>query len=94
MVIDYSDTINLFTELDAYPMPNVLKMIQDISKYKYFSTFDLKAAYHQVQIQEEDCKYTAFELDGELWEFTRIPFSVTNGVGAFQRTINKVIKIE
>ena len=82
MVIDYSDTIDFITELDAYPMPNVLKMIQDISKYKYFSTFDLKAAYHRVQIRVEDCKYTTFELDGELWEFTRIPFGVTNGGSA------------
>ena len=94
MVIDYSDTINLYTELDAYPMPNVLKMVQEISKYKYFATFDLKSAYHQIPIREEDCKYTAFEVDGQLWEFTRIPFGVTNGVSAFQRSIDKVIQIE
>ena len=54
----------------------------------------MKSAYHQVRIRESDCKYTAFEVDGELWEFTRIPFGVTNGVSAFQRTINKIIKTE
>ena len=85
MVIDYSDTINLYTDLDAYPMPNVLKMVQEISQYKYFATFDLKSAYHQIPIRDEDSKYTAFEVDGQLWEFTRIPFGVTNGVSAFQR---------
>ena len=94
MVIDYSDTINLYTELDAYPMPNVLKMVQEISKYTYFSTFDLRSAYHQIPIKEEDCKYTAFEVDGQLWEFTRILFGVTNSVSAFQRTIDKVIETE
>ena len=91
MVIDYSETINLFTELDAYPMPNVLKMVEDISQYRYFSTFDLKSAYHQIPIKPEDSKYTAFEVDGQLWEFVVIPFGVTNGVSAFQRTIDKVI---
>ena len=94
MVVDYSDTINLFTELDAYPMPNVLEMVEKISQYKYFATFDLKSAYHQIPIKEEDMKYTAFEVDGQLWEFTRIPFGVTNGVSAFQRTIDKVIETE
>ena len=94
MVIDYSETINLYTEQDAYPMPNVLQMVQEISQYKYFATFDLKSAYHQIPIREEDCKYTAFEADGQLWEFTTIPFGVTNGVSAFQRTIDKVIKVE
>ena len=94
MVVDYSDTINRFTELDAYPMPNVLEMIEKISQYRYFATFDLKSAYHQIPIKEEDIKYTAFEADGQLWEFTRIPFGVTNGVSAFQRTIDKVIEVE
>ena len=94
MVIDYSETINLYTELDAYPMPSADKMIQDIAQYKFFSTFDLKSAYHQVPIQERDCKYTAFEADGQLWEFTVIPFGVTNGVSAFQRSIDKVIQSE
>ena len=65
-----------------------------MSKYTYFSTFDLKAAYHQLPIQEEDIKFTAFEVDGELWEFTRVPFGITNGVSGFQRTIDKVIKAE
>ena len=55
MVIDYSDTINRFTELDAYPMPNVLEMVEKISQYKYFATFDLKSAYHQIPIQDKDC---------------------------------------
>ena len=94
MVVDYSDTINRFTELDAYPMPNVLEMVEKISQYRYFATFDLKSAYHQIPIKEEDIKYTAFEADGQLWEFTRIPFGVTNGVSAFQRTIDKVIEVE
>ena len=94
MVVDFSDTINLFTELDAYPMPNPADMIQELSQYQYYSTFDLKSVYHQVPIQERDQKYTAFEADGQLWEFTRIPLGVTNGVSAFQRTMDKVVEME
>ena len=59
MVIDYSETINLFTELDAYPMPNVLKMVEDISQYKYFSTFDLKELkknYQELHIGKYHCQ--------------------------------------
>ena len=43
-------------------------------------------------IQPTDRKYTAFEADGQLWEYTRIPFGVTNGVSAFQRTMDKVVE--
>ena len=37
---------------------------------------------------------SSFEFDGELLEYTRVPFGVTNGVSSFQRIINKIIKDE
>ena len=43
MCIDYSQT-----ELDAYPLPRIDDLINKLSQYKVFSTFDLKSAYHQI----------------------------------------------
>ena len=94
MVVDYSDTINRFTELDAYPMPNINKMVDDIAQYNIFSTLDLKSAYHQIPINHADRKFTAFEVSGKLFQFTRLPFGVTNGVSAFQRSIDYIIEKE
>ena len=88
MAIDFSDTIYMFTELYAYSIPNIVKTINDISKYIYFSTIDLKSTYNQVPIKPGDRKYAAFEIDGNLYQFTRRPFGVTNGVSVFQRSIN------
>ena len=31
--VDYSQTINLYTELDAYSLPRIDKMINDLAKY-------------------------------------------------------------
>ena len=91
LVIDYSQTINLYTELDAYPLPKIDEMVEKIAQYEVFSTLDLKDAYHQVKIKDSDKPYTAFEADGNLYQFKRIPFGVTNGVACFQRIINNVI---
>ena len=52
LVIDYSQTINRFTQLDAYPLPNIEKTVGDIACYKVFSTMDLKSAYHQIPIRD------------------------------------------
>ena len=84
----------MYTLLDAYPLPRLDKMAESISKYRYYSTFDLKSAYHQIPIKESDKEYTAFEACGNLYHFKRIPFGVTNGVAAFQRTIDNIIKQE
>ena len=94
LVVDYSQTINKHTYLDAYPLPNLEKMVEKISKYKYYSTLDLKSAYHQIPIQVKDKPFTAFEAAGRLYQFKRIPFGVTNGVASFQRIINSVIEKE
>jgi len=94
MVIDYSSTINRFTQLDAYPIPNVEEVISEIANYSHFSTIDLKSAYHQVPICAEDRPYTAFEACGRLYQFTRLPFGVTNGVPAFQKFIDRILDVE
>lgn len=94
MVIDYSQTINRFTQLDAFPLPLIENIVSNVAKYKVFSKIDLKSAYHQFPILEKDKPYTAFEACGNLYQFRRIPFGVTNGVAAFQRAIKILIEKE
>jgi hypothetical protein len=94
LCIDYSQTINLYTELDAYPLPRIDEMINNLAQYSVYSTFDLKSAYHQVAIKESDKKFTAFEANGRLYQFRRIPFGVTNGVAVFQRAMDKLVEEE
>ena len=92
MTIDYSETINKFTQLDAYPLPRIDEQVNEISKYKYYSTIDLKSAYYQIPIPEGDRPYTAFEADGGLWQFKVVPNGVTNGVAVFQRKMDEMVK--
>lgn len=94
MVIDYSQTVNKFTYLDAYPQKNISELIETVSKYEIYSTLDLQSAYHQIPIKVEEKHFTAFEANGNLYQFKRIPFGVTNGVACFQRVIDDIIEKE
>ena len=94
LCMDYSQTINHYTELDGYPLPRIDDMVNTLANYKLFSTFDLKIAYHQVPIKESDMNYTGFEANRRLYLFHRIPFGVTNGVAVFQRAMDKIIEEE
>ena len=77
MAMDYSQTINTYTQLDAYPLPRMDEFINKIARYKVFSTVDLKSAYHQIPIHEDDKPYTAFEDNKRLHHFNRVSFGVT-----------------
>ena len=90
--VDYSNTINIYTHLDAYPLPRIDDMVNSLSQYSVFSTLDLKSAYHQIPIPETDRPYTAFEANGKLYQYRRVPFGVTNGVPSFQRIIDRIVE--
>ena len=45
LVVDYSQTINRFTHLDAYPLPRIVDMVNEIASYQVFSTLDLIATW-------------------------------------------------
>ena len=91
MVQDYSQTINPFTYLDAYPLPSTLDIVTKVAQYSHFSTLDLKSAYHQILIPEEDRKYTAFQAGDGLYQYKRMPFGPTNAVPCFQRIITHIV---
>ena len=92
MVIDYSQTVHRFTHLDAYLVPRIDELINEIAKLKYYSTVDLKFACYQIPLATEDRKFTAFEANGKLHQYCRMPFVVTNGVSTFQRIIDNLIE--
>ena len=67
-------------------------LINDVSKFRYFSKFDIRNTYHQIPLHPQDMKSTAFEANGMLFHFQRIPLGLTNALGAFQRIITQIIQ--
>ena len=92
MIVYYSQIINRFAFLDVYALPHIDFLIEKISQCEIYNTRDFKSAYHQIPIRENEKHYTAFEACGNLYQFRRIPFGVTNGVASFQRIVDSIIK--
>ena len=40
LAIDYSNTINLFTEKDAFPIPLIEDIVNDLSRFRFFASYD------------------------------------------------------
>ena len=93
LCVDYFPTINKFTDLDVFPVPLMQSVINQLHGHRFFTTLDLRSAYHHVSLLEADRPFTAFEADGNLWQFTRLSFCVTNGVPVFCRVMKKLLRV-
>ena len=67
MCIDYNQTINKHTYLDAHPLPNLQNVVKEVSQYKWFSKLDLCSAYHQNPLLPQERTFTGFEAGGRLY---------------------------
>ena len=63
IVVDFAQTVNRVTHLDAYPIPLVSDLLDQVSQYRYFSYIDLKAAFHQFHLDPTESHFTAFEAN-------------------------------
>ncbi len=88
--VDYRP-LNAVTRKDAYPLPRIDDMIDQLGKAKFFSTLDMASGYHQLRIAEQDIPKTAFTSWEGNWEYTVMPFGLTNAPAAFQRAMDVIL---
>jgi hypothetical protein len=57
-----------------------------------FSKIDLRLRYHQLRIKEDDVPKNAFKMRFGHYEFTVLPFGLTNAPGVFMSFTNRVFR--
>ena len=62
MVVDFAQTVNCVTHLDAYSIPPVSDLLDQVSQYRYFSYIDLKATFHQFHLDPTESHFTTLKL--------------------------------
>ena len=89
--VDYR-ALNKLTVKNSYPLPRIDEILDDLSSARYFSVIDLRSGYHQMRIAESDIPKTAFNTKFGHFEFTVVPFGLTNAPAAFMSMMNNVVK--
>nr|GEW33594.1 hypothetical protein [Tanacetum cinerariifolium] len=75
--IDYRELNNL-TVRNRYPLPKIDDLFDQLQRSQYFSKIYLRSEYHQLRVHEDDILKTAFRTRNGHFEFTIIPFGLTN----------------
>jgi hypothetical protein len=75
VLIDFRK-LNEMTVGDAYPLPSITDILDQLRKAKYFSTVGLASGYYQVELAEKNRAKTAFSTLVGHFEFLRLPMGL------------------
>ena len=84
--------LNAISIRNSFPLPCVEEALQAVQAAVWFSSFDLAQGYLQMAMEEEDIEKTTFHAGcSGLYEFTRMPFGLTNVGASFYRLMEMCI---
>ena len=91
LVGDYR-SLNAVTKKNSYPMRYINDFSARLKGHTKFSCIDLRDAFHQIPIHEDDIEKTALSTPFGLFEFTRMPFGVCGAAQTFQSFIDEILR--
>ena len=83
--------LNVITEPDHYPLPNIADITTFLHGSKIFSTLDLLKGYYQVPMNPEDIPKTAVTTPFGTFTFNFSCFGLRNAGATFQRMMDDLL---
>lgn len=91
LVVDYRK-LNQNSEIQNFPIPLIDDILCGLGGSAYFTTLDIKGAFHQIVMDEDSRDYTAFTANNFQYRWVRMPMGLTSAPLTWQRAINLILE--
>ena len=91
LCIDYRQ-LNTVTIKNQYPLPRIDDLFDQLIGARVYSKIDLRIGYHQLRVRDTDVPKTVFRTCYGHFEFTVMPFRLTNAPTAFMDLMHRVVQ--
>jgi hypothetical protein len=91
LCVDYRG-LNKVTIANRYPLPIMSKLQDRFRGAKIFTKIDRKNGYNLIRIKPGDEWKTAFKIRYRLYEYTVMPFGLSNAPATFQNMMNHIFR--
>ena len=82
---------NKAVKREKHLMPTIDDLITDLNGATMFSTLDLTAGYHQLELDPESRQITTFSTHVALYRYKRLMFGINAASEIFQNTIAELL---
>ena len=91
LCIDYRQ-LNRVTIKNRYPLLRIDDLFDQLRGVRVYSKIDLRIGYHQLRVRETDISKTAFKTRYGHFEFTVMPFGLSNAPAVFMDLMHRVFQ--
>jgi len=89
LCVDYRQ-LNKVTIKNRYLLPRIDDSMDQFVDAEVFSKIDLRSGYYQIRVKAEDISKTAFRTRYGHYEYSVMPFGVTNAPTVFIEYMNRI----
>ena len=91
LCIDYRQ-LNSVTIKNRYPLQRIDDLFDQLRGARVYSKIDLRTGYHQLRVSDTYIPKTAFRTRYGHFEFTVMPFELTNAPAAFMDLMHRIFQ--
>lgn len=84
--------VNAVTVPDAYPLPRIDDLIDEVGRSQYITKLDLLKGYYQIPLTERAQEISAFITPFGLYQYNVMPFEIRNAPSTFQRAMDYLLQ--